>query len=52
MSRDDLANFVGTATETVIRLLREFKKDGIVDIHGRKITILNIEHLIELSELI
>ena len=52
LSRDDLANFVGTATETVIRLLREFKKDGILDIHGRKITILNIEHLIELSELI
>jgi len=52
LSRDDLANFVGTATETVIRLLREFKKDGILDIHGRKITILNIERLIELSELI
>lgn len=52
LSRDDLANFVGTATETVIRLLREFKKDGVVDIQGRKITILNIERLIELSELI
>ncbi|MBG39227.1 MAG: transcriptional regulator, partial [Cryomorphaceae bacterium] len=51
LSRDDLANFVGTATETVIRLLREFKKDGVVDIQGRKITILNIERLIELSEL-
>ena len=52
LSRDDLANFVGTATETVIRLLREFKKDNILDIHGRKINILNIEHLIALSELI
>ena len=52
LSRDDLANFVGTATETVIRLLREFKKDNILDIHGRKINILNIERLIELSELI
>jgi len=52
LSRDDLANFVGTATETVIRLLREFKKDGVVDIQGRKITILNIDRLIELSELI
>ena len=52
LSRDDLANFVGTATETIIRLLRDFKKEGILDIHGRKITILNIEELIELSELI
>jgi CRP/FNR family transcriptional regulator len=52
LSRDDLANFVGTATASVIRLLREFKKDNVLDIHGRKITILNIEHLIELSEMI
>ena len=52
LSRDDLANFVGTATETVIRLLREFKKDGILGIQGRKITILNLEELIAISELI
>jgi CRP/FNR family transcriptional regulator len=52
LSRDDLANFVGTATETVIRLLREFKKEGILEIQGRKITIMNIEELIDLSELI
>lgn len=52
LSRDDLANFVGTATETVIRLLREFKKEGKLDIQGRKITILNVEELVELSELI
>lgn len=51
LSRDDLANFVGTATETVIRLLREFKKEGKLDIQGRKITILNVEELVELSEL-
>ena len=42
----------GTATETVIRLLREFKKEGKLDIQGRKITILNVEELVELTELI
>ncbi|MEJ6589689.1 MAG: Crp/Fnr family transcriptional regulator [Crocinitomicaceae bacterium] len=52
LSRDDLANYVGTATETVIRLLREFKKDGLVGIQGRKITILEMNRLIEISKLI
>lgn len=41
LSREDLANYVGTATETVIRLLKEFKDDGIIEIHTRKIEVLN-----------
>ena len=51
LSRDDLANFVGTATETVIRLLREFKKDLIIETKGRRIMILKKSQLIEISEL-
>ncbi|MDG1736326.1 MAG: helix-turn-helix domain-containing protein, partial [Crocinitomicaceae bacterium] len=51
LSRDDLANFVGTATETVIRLLREFKKDLIIETKGRRIMILQKSQLIEISEL-
>lgn len=41
LSREDMANFVGTATETLIRLLKEFKEDGIIDIHVRKLQILD-----------
>ncbi|MFA7273759.1 MAG: Crp/Fnr family transcriptional regulator [Crocinitomicaceae bacterium] len=41
LSREDLANFVGTATETLIRLLKEFKDDGIIDIHVRKLAVLD-----------
>ena len=52
LSRDDLANYVGTATETVIRLLREFKKDHIIEIQGRKITLIDANRLIQISELI
>jgi len=52
LSRDDLANYVGTATETLIRLLREFKKDGLIGIQGRKIAILEMNRLIAVSELI
>lgn len=41
LTREDLANVVGTATETVIRLLSEFKHDRIIDLKGRKIKILD-----------
>jgi CRP-like cAMP-binding protein/CheY-like chemotaxis protein len=45
ISRDDLASMVGTATESVIRTLSEFKEDKLIDIKGSKITILNPEKL-------
>lgn len=45
ITREDLSNFVGTATETVIRLLSDFKAEGLVDSKGRKIKLLNIEKL-------
>lgn len=45
ISREDLSNFVGTATETVIRLLSEYKTEGLVESKGRKIKLLNIEKL-------
>lgn len=45
ITREDLSNFVGTATETVIRLLSDYKAEGLVDSKGRKIKLLNIEKL-------
>lgn len=45
LTREDLSNFVGTATETVIRLLSDYKADGLVESKGRKIKLLNIEKL-------
>jgi CRP/FNR family transcriptional regulator len=49
MSREDLANFVGTATETLIRLLKEFKEEGLIEVHTRKLTVLNQEALIRIG---
>jgi len=46
LSREDLANFVGTATETVIRLLKEFKEEQLIEIHVRKIEILDRKKLL------
>jgi len=45
LSREDLANLVGTATETLIRSLSEFKKKEIIDLKGKKIIILNYKLL-------
>lgn len=39
ISRDDLAKMVGTASESVIRVLSDFKDEGLVDIEGGKIKI-------------
>lgn len=41
LTREDLAKIVGTATETLIRLLSDFKKDGLIDLNGKKISILD-----------
>jgi CRP-like cAMP-binding protein len=45
MSREELANLVGTATETLIRILSDFKKDKIIDLDHRKIKIINLDQL-------
>lgn len=49
LTREELANIVGTATESVIRLLSEFKQDKLIDLHGRKIKVLDIKRLEKIS---
>ena len=49
LTREELANIVGTATESVIRLLSEFKADKLVELNGRKIKIINIRGLEKIS---
>jgi CRP/FNR family transcriptional regulator, polysaccharide utilization system transcription regulator len=49
LTREELANIVGTATESVIRLLSEFKSDKLVELNGRKIKILNKKNLEKIS---
>ncbi|TAL63291.1 MAG: response regulator [Bacteroidetes bacterium] len=45
ISREDLANLAGTATETTIRTLSDFKEDGLVDIKGGTIAVMNYDKL-------
>lgn len=49
LTREDMANFVGTATETLIRLLKDFKDEGMIEIHTRKLEIIDKDKLLELS---
>ena len=49
LTREELANIVGTATESVIRLLSEFKQDRLIDLQGRKIRLLDIKKLEKIS---
>lgn len=39
MTREDLANIVGTATETLIRTLHDFKDEELIKVTGRKIQV-------------
>ncbi|MFL1896242.1 response regulator [Aquimarina sp. 2-A2] len=45
ISRNDLASVAGIATESLIRTLSGFKKDGLIAIEGRNIKILDLQAL-------
>lgn len=47
ISRNDLASVAGIATETFIRTLSSFKKEGLIEIEGRNIRILSLQKLQE-----
>ncbi len=45
ISRDDIARYVGTATESLIRTLSDFKSEKLIEVKDGKIRILNPEKL-------
>ncbi len=52
LSRDDLAKYVGTAKETLVRMLQDFKQRKIIKAEGRKkIIILNVKELKKITNL-
>lgn len=40
MNRDDFASFVGTAKESLVRMLRVFKDEGVITSKGSNITVI------------
>lgn len=50
LTREEIANAIGTATESTIRLLSEFKKEGYISLSGKRIKIeepVKLQHLTE-----
>lgn len=41
MSRTDIASFSGTVLESAVRCLTEFKKEGLIQISGKEIQLIN-----------
>jgi CRP-like cAMP-binding protein len=51
LSRTDLANMVGTAKETLVRLLQDFKRSGIIEKTDKSISIIDRKRLIKEANL-
>ena len=49
LPREDIANIVGTTTETVIRTLSDFKNEKLIELDGKKIRIINENKLREIG---
>ncbi|PHQ61611.1 MAG: Crp/Fnr family transcriptional regulator [Maribacter sp.] len=49
LSREDIANVVGTATESAIRIISEFKKKGLIKTSGKRIGVADKKKLQDLA---
>jgi len=49
LSRADLGDLTGMSTESVIRMMKEFKDDGLIDAQCKNIVLLDLERLERIS---
>ncbi|MCG8429259.1 MAG: helix-turn-helix domain-containing protein [Chromatiales bacterium] len=49
MSRSDIGNYLGLASETVSRILTKFQKRGLVKLEHKRVTILDFETMESIS---
>jgi CRP/FNR family transcriptional regulator len=50
LSRKDIADFAGISTESAVKLLKSFEKDGLIALHDKDVVILNSHVLHEISK--
>jgi CRP/FNR family transcriptional regulator len=50
LSRKDVADFAGISTESAVKLLKSFEKDGLIQLDEKNILIINQKNLIEISK--
>jgi CRP-like cAMP-binding protein len=49
LSRKDIADFAGISTESAIKLLKNFEKDGMIGLNDKDIRLINLNALLEIS---
>jgi len=49
LSRKDIADFAGISTESTVKILKSFEKDGLIELHEKDIRLLKHETLHEIS---
>jgi CRP/FNR family transcriptional regulator len=50
LSRQDIADMSGMSKESAIRILKDFKDEGIIRIDGSRIEITNETQLLKISQ--
>jgi len=50
LSREELSSIIGTASESVIRVLSSMKKEGIIYTKAKKIKLLDKNRLQQIAE--
>lgn len=50
LSRKDIADFAGTSTESAVKLLKSFEKDGLIELNEKDIVVINRNVLLEISK--
>lgn len=50
LSRKDLADFAGISTESAVKLLKMFEKDGLIELRDKDLKILKYDALLEISK--
>ena len=51
MVRKEISDIAGATTETTIRTLSEFKKDGVIGFEEKKISLLNVPELLHIAKI-
>lgn len=50
LSRKDLADFAGISTESAVKLLKNFEKEGLVELQDKDIVLPDLEHLKDIQK--
>lgn len=49
MSRNEIGNYLGLAVETVSRIFTRFQKNELIQVDGKEVDLINLEHLYTLA---